>query len=137
MPMNLIAFATLPARYRTDASGLSNLMRNIGASIGISLASVMLARNVQINHAEIGAHVTRALVPFNVDQLSAYGLVGETALRVIDGMVNRQAAMIAYLNDFLAMALACFVAIPLLFFVKAPKSGAAQGPAIAAADAAH
>jgi DHA2 family multidrug resistance protein len=52
-------------------------------------------------------------------------------------MVNRQAAMIAYLNDFLAMALACFVAIPLLFFVKAPKSGAAQGPAIAAADAAH
>lgn len=121
MPMNLISFATLPPQYRTDASSLGNLMRNLGSSIGISAASVELARNIQINHAEIGAHVTRALVPFNIDRLTAYGGAGETGLRIIDGMVNQQAAMIAYINDFYAMALACLIAIPLLFFVQTAK----------------
>lgn len=122
MPMNLISFATLSPQYRTDASSLGNLMRNIGSSIGISAASVELARNIQINHAELGAHVTQAAVPFNLDQLGAYGTAGEAALRVADGMVNQQAAMIAYINDFYAMALACLVAIPLLFFVRIAKT---------------
>lgn len=121
MPMNLISFATLPSEYRTDASSLGNLMRNVGASIGIAAASVELARNVQVNHAELGAHVTRALVPFNLDRITAYGGTGEAALRVVDGLVNQQAAMIAYINDFYAMALACFGAIPLLLLVRTAK----------------
>ena len=138
MPMNLISFATLPPQYRTDASGLANLMRNIGSSIGISAASVMLARNVQINHAEIGTHVTPALVPFNMDQITAYGGAAEAGLRVVDGIVNRQAAMIAYINDFYAMSLTCFVAIPLLFLVKTSRTAPpARRPSSAAADAAH
>lgn len=118
MPMNLISFATLAPQYRTDASSLGNLMRNIGSSIGISVASVELTRNIQINHAEIGAHVTRNLVPFNLDQIAAYNGAPETGLRVIDGMVNQQAAMISYINDFYAMALACACAIPLLLLVR-------------------
>lgn len=135
MPMNLISFATLPSAYRTDGSSLGNLMRNLGSSVGISAASVMLARNLQINHAEIGAHVTRMLVPFDLDRITAYGGVAETALRVVDGMVNQQAAMVAYIDDFFAMTIACLVAIPALFLVKWRKPGA-QGPAPAkAADA--
>lgn len=122
IPMNMIAFATLPPQYRTDASSLANLMRNLGSSIGIALASVELARSVQINHAELGAHVTRALVPFNLDRITAYGGAGEAALRVVDGLVNQQAAMIAYINDFYAMALACFLTIPLLLLVRASKT---------------
>lgn len=121
MPMNLISFATLPSQYRTDASSLGNLMRNLGASIGISAASVELARNIQINHAELGAHVTRTTVPFNLDPISAFGGLSETALRIVDGLVNQQAAMIAYINDFYAMALACFIAIPLLLLVRTGK----------------
>ena len=110
--------STLAPQYRTDASSLGNLMRNIGSSIGISAASVELTRNIQINHAEIGAHVTRNLVPFNLDQIAAYNGAAETGLRVIDGMVNQQAAMISYINDFYAMALACACAIPLLLLVR-------------------
>ncbi|OYX95808.1 MAG: EmrB/QacA family drug resistance transporter [Novosphingobium sp. 17-62-19] len=121
MPMNLISFATLPAQYRTDASSLANLMRNLGSSIGISAASVELARNIQINHAELGAHITRTIAPFNLDQITAYGDAGEVGLRIIDGMVNQQAAMIAYINDFYAMAVACLAAIPLLFLVRTAK----------------
>lgn len=138
MPMNLITFATLPPQYRTDASGLGNLMRNMGSSIGISTAAVLLAHNIQVNHAEIGAHVTRTLVPFDLDRITAYGGAAETALRVVDGMVNQQAAMIAYINDFYAMALACFLGIVLLLFVKTGKGNAPARPAHeAAADAAH
>lgn len=122
MPMNLISFATLPPQYRTDASSLANLMRNLGSSIGISAASVQLARSIQVNHAELGAHVTQTLVPFNLDRLTAYGGASEAALRVMDGMVNQQAAMIAYINDFHAMALACIGAIPLLFLVRTAKA---------------
>lgn len=123
MPMNLISFATLAPQYRTDASSLGNLMRNLGSSIGISAASVELARNIQVNHAELAMHVTPTLVPFNLDRITAFGGASETMLRVVDGLVNQQAAMIAYLNDFYAMALACFVAIPLLFLVKTGKPG--------------
>jgi DHA2 family multidrug resistance protein len=121
LPMNLISFATLPPQYRTDGASLGNLMRNLGSSIGISAMSVELTRNIQVNHAEIGAHVTRALVPFNLDQIAAYGGATETGLRVIDGLVNQQAAMIAYINDFYAMAIACLAAIPLLILVKPPQ----------------
>ena len=125
LPMNLIAFATLAPQYRTDASSLANLMRNLGSSIGIAGASVELARNVQINHAELGAHVTRTLVPFNLDRITAFGGTGEAALRVIDGIVNQQAAMIAYINDFYAMALMCFFSIPVLLLVRGARPGAA------------
>lgn len=122
MPMNLIAFATLPPNLRTDGSSLGNLMRNLGSSIGISAASVELARNIQVNHAELGAHVTRMLVPFDLDRITAYGGAAETALRIMDGIVNQQAAMIAYINDFYAMAIVCIGTIPLLLLVRPAKT---------------
>ena len=121
VPLNIIAFATLPGPLRTDASGLSNLVRNLGASTGIAICTVLLGHNIQVNHAEIGAHITQSLVPFNLTQLTAYGGAGDAVLRVMDGMVNKQAAMIGYLNDFLLMGLGCFVLIPLLMLMKRPK----------------
>jgi len=120
----MIAFAMLAPQYGTGASSLANLMRNLGSSIGIALASVELARSVQINHAELGAHVTQALVPFNLDRITAFGGTGEAALRIVDRLVNQQAAMIAYINDFYAMALACIFAIPLLLLVRTGKKPA-------------
>lgn len=142
VPMSLISFATLAPAHRTDGSSLATLMRNVGSSIGISSAAVLLARNVQVNHAEIGTHVTPAMVPFPVDRAAAFGPAAEAALRVVDGLVNRQAAMIAYLDDFYAMALACFLAIPLLLVVKPPRKarsggGAGSGPVAEAAGAVH
>lgn len=133
MPVNLIAFATLPPELRTDAAGLTNLFRSIGASIGIAVCTFMLARGVQVNHAELGARITRMSAPFDLDRITAYGGVSEAGMRVVDGMVNKQAAMIGYLNDFYIMALLCWAAIPVLFFVKAGKPAAAGGPPMAAA----
>ena len=61
VPLSTVAFATLEARFRTDAASLFSLVRNIGSSIGISVVTMFLIRNTQINHAELAAHIT----PFN------------------------------------------------------------------------
>ena len=60
VPLNTLAFATLPPALRTDAAGFYMLLRNLGGSIGISLTVGVLARQAQISHADIGA----ALTPF-------------------------------------------------------------------------
>lgn len=127
IPLNLIAFATLDPKLRTEGASFANLFRNLGASIGIAVSTVMLSHNLQLNHTEIGARITHTSIPFDLDRITAYGGTGEAALRVVDLMINQQAAMIAYLNDFLAMAVLCFLAIPVLFFVKLPKRTAEPG----------
>ena len=61
IPLQVVAFATLPAPLRTDGTALLSLFRNVGSAIGISITSAMLAHNTQVLHSEIGAFVT----PFN------------------------------------------------------------------------
>ena len=124
IPLNLIAFATLEPRLRTDASSLLNMVRNMGSSVGIAVATVMLARNIQVNHAEMGAMVTRLSVPFDLDRITAYGTTGGAALGMVDMEVNRQAVMVSYLDDFLMMAIACFAILPVLLLLKRVRPGA-------------
>ncbi|MDE2561153.1 MAG: DHA2 family efflux MFS transporter permease subunit [Sphingomonadales bacterium] len=135
IPITLLAFATLPPRYRADASAMNNLFRNVGSSIGITICSVLLARNLQLNHAEIGSALRIPAMPFALDRVTAYGEASDAVMQVLDGMVNKQAAMLAYLDDFLLMAMLCFFAIPFLYLLKASKPGAPHS-ASAAADAA-
>jgi DHA2 family multidrug resistance protein len=137
MPVNMIAFATLPPRYRTDASGLTMLFRNVGSSVGIAAGTIMLARNVQINHAEIGGHVTPMLIPFAGDMNSTFAPVSGAALGIADAMVNQQAAMIAYLDDFLVMSVGCILAVPLLLLVRTGQRPSGTDALAAAAEGAH
>lgn len=129
MPLNVIAFSAIPPEHRTDGAGLLNLSRSIGGSAGISLITTMLARNIQTSHADLAAHITPGSIP-PVDLSSAdrLGELGQGGLLAIDAMVNRQAAMIAYLDDFwmLAIIVACFV--PLVLLMQSPKPGAPSPP---------
>jgi MFS transporter, DHA2 family, multidrug resistance protein len=129
MPMNMIAFANLDPRHRTEGTTLLTLARNLGGSFGISVIISMLARNIQISHADIAANVTSTSLP-TVDLGSAaasLGSLGTGLLAMIDGEVNRQAAMIAYLDNFYAMfwVILCFV--PLTLLIKSPKPAPPQG----------
>ncbi len=137
VPVNMITFATLPPRHRTDASGLTNLLRNVGSSVGIAAATVMVARNVQINHAEIGSRLPSMFSAFPGDMTSAFAPVTGMVLGTADAMVNQQAAMIAYLDDFMGMSMACLAVIPLLLLVKTGKPPAGIDTAALAAEAAH
>jgi DHA2 family multidrug resistance protein len=133
VPLSTVAFATLEARYRTDAASLFSLVRNLGSSIGISIVTVVLARNVQINHAELSAGIT----PFNpnlmaVSPAAAGGDVA--ALSQIDNLVNGQALMISYVDDFKLMMIVTLCAIPLALLLRKPKIAMAQPPAAAHMD---
>ncbi len=94
--------------------------------------TVLLGRNIQVNHAELGASFTRFGLPVDIDRATAYGQYGEAGLRMIDAAINRQAAMIAYLNDFWLMGIACLVAIPLLFVVRPARPAAVPPEELAA-----
>ncbi|MGN6142397.1 MAG: DHA2 family efflux MFS transporter permease subunit [Mesorhizobium sp.] len=126
VPLSTVAFATLEARYRTDATALFSLVRNIGSSIGISIVTVVLTRNVQINHTELGAFIN----PFNpVLRAASPAAAGgdPTALSQMDGMVNIQALMISYVNDFKLMMGVTLLALPLIFLLRKPKHAPAGG----------
>jgi DHA2 family multidrug resistance protein len=130
MPMNVIAFSNIPPRFRTDGSGLMNLMRNIGASMGISVVTTVLARNIQVSHADLSQHIT----PYNMPGVDPgataerLGSLGEGVMRMLDGFVNREAAMIAYLDDFKMMAVVVLCFVPLSFLLKMPKMAPGSAP---------
>ena len=128
MPLNLTAFATLDPKYRTDGASLLNLSRSIGASAGISVVTTFLARNIQTSHADLVGHLTPFSLP-SVDPSTAerLGALGESALALLDAEVNRQALMIAYLDDFKLMAIMTLLAVPLVIFLRRP-AGPPQGP---------
>ncbi len=122
MPLNSLAFATLDSRYRTDGSSLLNLMRSIGQSAGISMVTVLLARNIQTSHADLAQHVTDKVLPgINLTQIFQFGIVSDAVFGMIDGMINRQAAMIAYIDDFYLMAWMSILVLPLVLLLQTPK----------------
>ena len=119
IPLNSSAFATLTAGLRTDGASLLNLFRSIGSSIGISVVMALLARNLQVSHADLGSHVTASFTTaLDVSTLDRFQALGETALRMIDLEVNRQAAMIAYVDDYYLMMWMTFLTIPMIAFMR-------------------
>jgi DHA2 family multidrug resistance protein len=132
MPLNGMAFATLPASQRTEGSSLLNLSRSIGASIGISLVTTVLARGAQISHADLSDSLTvERLQILDPGMLSRLGGAGDAVLAMANAEVTRQAMMIAYLNDFKALMIVTICAIPLVLFLRKPKGGITADPAAA------
>lgn len=127
IPLQVSAFATLSPALRTDGSSLLNLFRSLGASAGISWMTVLLARNIQTSHADLGSHVTAAtgsIVDFStIDRFQA---LGDVAVSLIDAEVNRQAAMIAYVDDFWLMMWITLAAAPLTVLMR--KNARPAGP---------
>jgi MFS transporter, DHA2 family, multidrug resistance protein len=118
VPLSTIAFATIDPIYRADATSLFSLVRNIGSSIGISVVTLMLTRNIQINHAELGA----AISPFNPNFTTLMpGAAGNlVTMSQVEGLVTMQALMISYLDDFKLMMIVTICAMPLVLLLKKP-----------------
>jgi len=124
VPLNTIAFGTLDPRYRTTGSALLNLSRNVGGSIGISVVTVLLAQNVQISHSDLAAHITPYSIPqFLQNVVNAAPGVTDTAVAMVDAEVNRQALMIAYIDDFKLMMIISLFAMPLLLLLRKGRQG--------------
>jgi len=133
VPLSLITFGTLAPAYRNEATALFSLVRNVGGSIGISIAENYLARATQSTHEAIAATAT----PFN-QALSNPAVAGFwnihsiAGLAALNAVVTRQAAMIAYLHCFELMAVICAVMIPLLLIMRGVRPSAGGGAHAAA-----
>ncbi|RYD48810.1 MAG: MFS transporter, partial [Sphingomonadales bacterium] len=128
MPLNGMAFATLAPHHRTEGASLINLARNIGASVGISLVTTILARSVQQSHEALVPNISpENLNTMDPGLLQTLGGSGETLLAMANAEINRQAMMIGYLNDFYAMMIVTALSVPLVIFLRKPK-GPAEKP---------
>ncbi|MCU0921572.1 MAG: MFS transporter, partial [Burkholderiaceae bacterium] len=134
VPLSTLAFSTLAPRLRNDAAALFSLIRNIGASIGISAMVALLAQNAQATHAVLAEHIH----PFSLAlrqavEAGAHDLSSTAGLQVLDAEVGRQAAMLAYLQDFRLMMWVALLGIPLIALLRKPASPApaAESPALA------
>ncbi len=130
VPLNTLAFATLPASLRTDAAGFYMLLRNLGGSVGISLGVGVLSRQAQISHADIGAALTPFTLPW-ADPSVARTLGADAVIAMLDATVNKQAAMIAYIDVFRMMFWVTLAMAPMLLLLRRPK---AAGPVVHLAD---
>jgi DHA2 family multidrug resistance protein len=129
VPLGTVAFGTLAPALRTQGTGLFNLMRNIGASIGISMMSYLLVRNSAVSQAALVEHVTpfRQVVRDYAHELSLASVAGRAALAQ---MVTAQAEAVAFIDNFKLMMFVSFLAIPLVILVQRPRrSPGAGGPA--------
>lgn len=120
--LSTVTFATLPTELRTQGTSIYSLMRNLGSSIGISVTGALLISNTQVNHADIAASVT----PFNhaLHQGAAQLLwnpLSTHGAAALNGEITRQAAIIAYVDDFKLMMIISIVALPLVFLIRKPR----------------
>ena len=86
------------------------------------MVTVLLARNTQTSHADLAQHVTGTVVAgMDLNLLRGMGTLSDAATSMLDGMVNKQAAMIAYIDDFYLMSWISFGAVPLVLLLQKPK----------------
>jgi DHA2 family multidrug resistance protein len=132
VPLSTITFSTLRPEFRAEGTGVFSLMRNLGSSVGISIMTVLLTRNTQMNHALVGENVTpfnHALAHGSVARIwDLSSLAGRAAL---DAEITRQATVIAFVNDFKVMMIVCLCAIPMILLLRRPPRRAGEHAAVA------
>jgi len=128
VPINNVALGTLPPERVKNASGLYNLMRNLGGSIGISVVNTIVARHEQLHRNELvaaldpGRITVRQTIQGMQQYLTAQGASPTTALQrsyaLLGQTLTAQARLWSYVDDFRYMALACFGCVPIVFLLK-------------------
>jgi len=111
IPLMSISLVHVPADQSNNASAITNLMRSMGGSVGISVVTTLLAYREQFHHARLAEHIT----PYN-----GYG--AGVDLSGIARTLQAQAAMLSYLDVFLSMAIISLLAVGLaLLLPRLPK----------------
>jgi DHA2 family multidrug resistance protein len=131
VPLTTITNDPIPQHEIGNATSLFNLMRNIGASIGIASVTTLVTRHGQshVNTlvANVNAFDTKARSTFDLIQggLMARGMdastAGRQAYQMLFGMVQRQAAMLSYVDAFLLLSVMFMALVPLILLMKKPE----------------
>jgi len=139
VPMNVTAFQNITPDKTSYASGMLNLVRNIGGSTGIALVSTILSRRSQVHQASLVANLTPANPAYQGFLARATGLLVQHGAAPPDaarqaqglayGTLLRQANMMAFADTFWIMGMLCIVLLPLLFLMRKPRPGKGPVPA--------
>jgi DHA2 family multidrug resistance protein len=137
VPLNITALSTLPRHILTQGTAIRSLMRNLGGSVGISILVATLAENTQIIHSRL-IETLRPDNPIINSPMFAtpYSLSAPSGVAALNAAVTRQAAMVAYVDDFWLLMMVTLASIPLLLLLRdsTPLKVAVPIAAAAAAD---
>jgi DHA2 family multidrug resistance protein len=139
IPINAVAYVGIPQAKNNNASALINLSRNLGGSVGISLASTVLARRTQFHVARLTDSISPYAQPYVAKvqslqhQMMAQGGSAADALRhaqaIVAANLQQQAQLLSFLDDFLLLAVLFGALIPLAFLLRRRPAGAGPAPA--------
>jgi MFS transporter, DHA2 family, multidrug resistance protein len=119
VPLNIIALSTLPRHILTQGTAIRSLMRNLGGSLGISILVATLAQNTQVVHSRLveGLRPDNPLAqaPFLA---APFSLITPSGVAALNAEVTRQAAMVAYIDDFKLIMLIALASMPLLLLLR-------------------
>ena len=131
IPINVSAFAYVPREKTNMGTGIINLARNIGASVGIATVTTLLERRTQAHLARLNDHVNpynpalNNMVNGTASNLMAHGVTRTAAVAqahgMLQGLIQRQAAMLAFLDNFKLLGIIFFAVIPVMLLMKRPK----------------
>src|ERR1700757_1909516 len=133
VPINTAAYAYLPREKNNAASGLMNLARNIGGSVGISVVTTMLDRRTQKHLSDLAGNLSasnlslQAMLQGAARAMQAHGAsaaeASQQAYALVQGTVQRQAVMLSYIDCFWFLGVAILCMIPAVFLIKKSKPG--------------
>jgi DHA2 family multidrug resistance protein len=135
VPINTAAYAFLPREKNNAASGLMNLARNIGGSVGISFVTTLLARRTQFHQARLSEHLSAGggRLQSTLQGLTATFTKGgldpataaQKAYAMLQASVGRQAAMLGYIDCFWMLGSLIICLVPVAFLMKKARPGGA------------
>jgi DHA2 family multidrug resistance protein len=134
VPLTTLTMSPIAPEKMGNATSIFNLMRNIGGSVGIAYVTTMVARKEQVLTNLMGAHVsaydsrTRILLEglrnMFVSRGSDVVTATQRAQAALFGMVQRQAAMLSFVQVFRFLGIVFIAMVPLIFLMRSPRAGA-------------
>jgi DHA2 family multidrug resistance protein len=132
LPLNIMAFGTMPEKYRGDGTSFYTLMRSLGSSAGISSVLALVAN--------LSAHSRAQLVtPYSPDNVlvqqslpAPLSMSDPTGIALLSSTVDRQAALSGYTQVFHLMVVLTLCMAPMLLLLRSPKHTQVQKPMAAA-----
>lgn len=132
VPLTTLTMGTLSNAEINNASGIYNLMRNTGGSLGIAAMTTFLARGMQTHLAALSPNLdtynpafqqTFNQIKNSLMTQTDVATATQQAYQMIYGIVVRQAAVLAYIDNFRMLAVLCFLAVPTAFLFKRVRGG--------------
>ncbi len=137
VPLNTIAFSYIPKERVNRATGMINLARNIGGSCGIAMVTTTLARRAQFHQNILVSHLTpydfgyREMLSragrMTVGHGTAAALAQHQAQGMLYGLVQRESAMMAFVDNFWLLGVMFLALIPVMLMVKSTTHHRAPG----------